>query len=80
MSQVRLALLQNDAWKKYFFHNGNFRIIDVLYGDDDATDCPDSIWGSEEDIHSLGAFVVGLCPTRPYVPVSSRTEEIPNLQ
>ncbi len=47
--------------KNIFFHNGIFRIIDILYGDDDATECPDSIWGSEEDIPSLGAFVVGLC-------------------
>ncbi len=47
--------------KNTFFHNGILRIIDVLYGDDDATDCPDSIWGSEEDIPSLGAFVVVLC-------------------
>ncbi len=46
---------------KLLFHNGVFRIIDVPYGDDDATDCPDSIWGSEEDIPSLGASAVGLC-------------------
>ncbi len=47
--------------KIILFHNGIFRIIDILYGDDDVTECPDSIWGSEEDIPSLGALVVGLC-------------------
>ncbi len=66
--------------KNTFFTTGFLRIIDVLNGDDDATDCPDSIWGSEEDIPSLGAFVVGLCPARPYVPGSTRIEEIPNLR